>query len=244
MPPQVHDRWPAAVREIFAEMNGQLGRQDAAGVSAGCERVVAILRSLDAADANERTRRQIAYGYFDLTYYLEQLGRASDTEWGYEQARDRWAALLADFETLTQLAGCHNHLGLIALNRGDLAAAERAFRAALLAREAASRSQAHQAEQAENVVYWAGVLCNLGTLYRKWDNRTESARYYDQAIEALTRVLPPEGDSLDEEIRDLHMRTWQLIYGTPYWLRTARQFLANARGGKAILEQGPTAEPS
>src|SRR5262249_15373609 len=138
MPPQVHDRWPTAAREAFAVMNRQIERGDVVGVGAGCEQVLAILRAMDAAEADQRTRRQIAYGYFDLTYYFQQLGRAADAKWAYEQARDRWGALQADFETLTQLAGCHNPLGLIALNGGDLATAEGCFRAALIARESAS----------------------------------------------------------------------------------------------------------
>jgi hypothetical protein len=85
-------------------------------------------------------------------------------------------------------------------------------------------------------------LCNLGTVYRERGDRIESARHYELAIERLTKLLPADGESLDEEIRHLHMRMWQQIYGTPHWLRTARQFLANARSGKAILEQGPKPE--
>jgi tetratricopeptide (TPR) repeat protein len=243
MPPQVHDRWPAAVREAFTEMNRDLECGNTASVGTGCERVTTILRAMDTAEADQRTRRQIAYSYYDLTYYFQQLGRVADTRWGYEQARNRWAALPADFETLTQQAACHNHLGLLALNEDHLTTATECFRAALSARESASRAQAHQTEQAENVVSSAGALCNLGIVYRERGDRIESARHYDRAIETLAQLLPADGESLDEEIRDLHMRMWQQIYGTPHWLRTARQFLANARSGKAMLEQGPKAEP-
>jgi tetratricopeptide (TPR) repeat protein len=243
MPPQVHDRWPAAVRETFTEMNRLLECGDTASVGTACERVVTILRELDTAEADQRIRRQIAYSYYELTYYFEQLGRVSDVRWGYEQARNRWSALPGDFETLTQQAACHNHLGLLALNEDHFATATECFRAALSARESASCAETHPQDQAENVVYWAGVLCNLGTVYRERGDKIESARHYQRAIEALTKLLPTDREPLSEEIRDLHMRMWQQIYGTPHWLRTARQFLANARSGKAILEQGPKAEP-
>jgi tetratricopeptide (TPR) repeat protein len=192
---------------------------------------------MEVGDADSRARRQVAYAFFDLTYYLQRLDRKEDARWAYERSRDLWAAATGDFEALTQLAGCHNHLGLIALDAGDSPAAESAFRAATRARETADRINPQPAERAENLVYLAGVLCNLGTLYRQRGDRSEAIRSYDQAIASLTALLPPARGPLDAEVQDLHMDMWSQIYGVPHWVRVACQFLANAQAGKAAVEQ-------
>jgi tetratricopeptide (TPR) repeat protein len=248
MPPQVHDRWPPSVREEFAAMNQQLELGDSAGVFAGCERITAFLQETAVGSPDPRTRRQVAYAYFDLTYYFQRLGRTADAKWGYEQARNCWAAEPPDFEALAQVAGCYNHLGLIAHNSGDLPTAETAFNAAFAARQAAARAHPNHDqhntgqinlsdEQAENLVYLAGVICNLGALNRQTGDKTKAAQQYERAIEYLTALLPPERGALDEEILDLHMNMWWQIYGTPHWVRLARQFLDNAKGGLAAVDE-------
>jgi tetratricopeptide (TPR) repeat protein len=248
MPPQVHHRWAPSVREEFAAMNQQLELGDLAGVSARCERITAFLQQMAVGSPDPSTRRQVAYSYFDLTYYFQRLGRTADAKWGYEQARNCWAAESPDFEALAQLAGCHNHLGLIALDSGDLPTADTAFSAAIAARQAAGRAHPNHRdhnsgqisltdEQAENLVYLAGVICNLGTLHRQTGDKTKAAQQYERAIEYLTALLPPEREPLDEEILDLHMNMWRQIYGTPHWVRLARQFLDNAKGGLAAVTE-------
>ena len=104
MPPQVHDRWPAAVGEAFAEMNRLLESGDTANVGTECDRVVALLREMDKAEADQRMRRQIAYSYYDLTYYFQQLGRVSDARWGFEQDRTGDALLDALRDRLAEAA--------------------------------------------------------------------------------------------------------------------------------------------
>src|SRR5262249_18066368 len=150
-------------------------RGEKAAVAEWCDRVVGLLRDLEANAPDLPTRRQIAYSYFDLTCAYEQLGRLEDAKRAYEQSRDRWASIAAsfpeDFEALTQLAGCHNHLGLIAMAARRWADAEGDFRAALANRNAAHEAHPNNPEQPDNLVYFSGTLCNLGNLHRDRGDR-------------------------------------------------------------------------
>ncbi len=86
------------------------------------------------------------------------------------------------------------------------------------------------------MVFFAGVLCNLGTLYRQRGDRSEALRHYDQAIETLTAMLPKDEEPIDAEIREMHMNMWSQVYGAPHWVRTAQQFLANAQSGRTAVD--------
>lgn len=247
VPPQPSDRWPESVREAFAEMNRLMDQRDMTSVAGWCDRVIGILRDLEANALNPRTRRQIAYSYFDLTCAYDQLDRTEDARWAYEQARDRWASLVDsspdDFEALTQLAGCHNHLGLVAMAAREWANAESAFRAALANRNAAAEAHPNHPEQPDNLVYMSGVLCNMGHLFRERGDPDQAIRYYDDAIRSLRAIMPPPHDAQEQEICDQWRNMWTDIYGLPHWARVAEQFLANAQWGKTMATSQGYAGP-
>jgi tetratricopeptide (TPR) repeat protein len=245
LPPQPSERWPASVRDAFAEMSRLLEQGEWATVTEWCERVLGLLRDMETNAPDLRTQRQIAYSYFDLTSAYEQLGRLEDTRRSYEQSRDRWAAIAgslpADFEAQTQLAACHNHLGLLARGARRWADAEAAFQAALAIRQTASEAHPNHPEQPDNLVYLSGVLCNLGYLYLERGDRDQAIRYFDQAIRFLNAVLPPPHEPQEQAICDLWKDAWTRIYGLPHWARVAQQFLANAQNGKAKATEGDSA---
>lgn len=235
MPPQVHDRWPSVVRNAFAEMNRRLELGDEAGVVAGCGAVIGLLRDMETPQLDAKSRRQVAYAYFDLTSYFEQLGDDQKAKWAYEQSRDRWSALPPDFETLTQSAGCRNHLGLIALEAGDFPAAEAEFESAMEARREAGRLHPKDPDQGSNIVYFAGAACNLGGLHQQRGDRTAAAARYDQAIQMLEGMLAEAGDPADGDFQGMIGNMWGSIYGTPHWIPVAQRFLETARAGRDSL---------
>jgi tetratricopeptide (TPR) repeat protein len=234
------------VREAFAEMNRLTELGERAAVAEWCDRVVRLLRDLEATAPDLPTRRQIAYSYFDLTCAYEHLGRQEDAKRTYDQSRDRWALIVnaspADFEALTQLAGCHNHLGLIATAARRWEEAESAFGAALANRKAAHEAHPDNPEQPDNLVYFSGTLCNLGNLHRERGDPGQAVQFYDSAIRLLTELLPPPHEPQEQEMCDLWRDMWTNIYGLPHWARVAQQFLANAQHGKAMVTSGHSVE--
>lgn len=239
MPPLWQDRWPEPIGKHFAEMNQQLARGAVAEVEAGCRQVLAALQQLEAGQPDPTLRRRIAYALYDLTHYQQQLGRPDEARQTYQRSLAHWERLAgadpASFEFRAQSAACLNHLGLLAQGAGELDQAEALFRRALEVRQGLARTHPDHPDQPENAVYFCGALCNLGHLHRQKGERAAAADYYDRSIRTLERLLPAEGDALERELREHHMKTYAHLYGVPHWIRIAGHFLKNARDGKAAL---------
>jgi len=242
MPPQACELFPPTVGKLFCQMQGQLARGERDAVARGCEETLAALRGIEAEDPDPPARRKVARAYLDLALWHRDLERAADAQQTLGTALDRWAAVLRagpnDFYARTQLAACHNHLGLIAAAAKDWGEAEDEYLAALDARwEAFDRHPGHE-DECLNMVYLAGVNCNLGHLHADRGDDRLAAEYYEESIKMLSGILPPESEHKspeDAEVCDFFVRQWEWIYGTPHPTRVARQFLANARDGRDAL---------
>jgi tetratricopeptide (TPR) repeat protein len=142
------------------------------------------------------------------------------------------------------LGACHNLLGLIADGDGDLDAAEDAFFDALDAREQAhdrdcdAGCKVDGTERCDNLVYRAGVLCNLGHLYRAMGERGEARKCYAESIRELKSLIPKHRKKQDQEVCDFFAERWEFIHGMPHYGKMARQFLENALWGRAELKAG------
>ena len=190
MPPQACDLWPGPVGRAFAEMDGCQKRGDLAGVVRGCDQVLAILQGHEAEFPDRPTAKKVARAYFDVSLYCRKVDRLADARRALERSRRYWEVLLAgepnDFYGRSLLAACHNHLGLIADAAGEGECAESEYLAALAARiEVYERHPGHEDEY-DNLVYLAGVRCNLGNLYRRWGEGELADQYYDDAIFILS----------------------------------------------------------
>jgi tetratricopeptide (TPR) repeat protein len=246
MPPQQYDLWPDEVRTRFCELNERVRQGDTAGVARGCRQVEAVLKRLEASTPARPLRLQIARSYFDLSFYYKDLDRLPAARRALERARDRWQAAVktkpGDFYARTQLGACHNLLGLMAADAGDDDAAEEHYFAALHAREEAHNrdvdagSKIDPTDRCDNLTYRAGVICNLGHLYRTQGDRRAAARCYAEAIRELKGLMHRHRKKVDREVCEFFAQQWEMVHGQPHYTRVARQFLDNATWGRAELK--------
>jgi tetratricopeptide (TPR) repeat protein len=244
----VYDLWPDEIRTLFGSLNDCARAVDNTGLARGCRRVAAALRRIEAAGPAARALRlQVARSYYDLSFYYRDLDRLADARRALECARDRWQAAVktsrGDFYARTQLGACHNHLGLLAADAGETDTAEEHYFAALNAREKAHNldfdagGKADATDCCDNLTYRAGIICNLGHLYRSRGDTRLAARCYVEAIRELKGLIPRHRKKEDREVCEFFARQWELVHGQPHFSRVAVQFLDNAKWGRAELKK-------
>ena len=231
-------------------MQRRWARGDRPGVARACERTAALLREIETGSPDRPTRRQAARAYFDIGVWYRDLGDAAAARRALEESKARCVELVAagpdDYFARAQLAACHNHLGLIAAAAGDRPAAEDDYRAAVDARlDALNLFPGHE-DEVLNVAYLGGVCCNLGNLYADWGEPKLAVEWYDDGIFYLAAVVPPDRGREAHEDADasgFFMSLWEQNSGVSHPVRVARQFLANARAGRAAAAGDAQAEP-
>jgi tetratricopeptide (TPR) repeat protein len=219
-------------------------RKDKTGLARGCRRFEAAIKRLEASAKSRPARLQVAGSYYHLSFFYQDLGQLPAARRALERARDRWLAVLktkpGDFHVRTQVAACHNLLGLLSQQAGAFDQAEDHFFAALAARDEAHNrdvdagGQVDPRDRGANLTYRAGVLCNLGHLYReRGDAPPATAWFYTRAINALKELVPKKPrKKQDREVSELFARQWELIHGQPHYERLATQFLEHAEWGR------------
>ena len=126
----------------------------------------------------------------------------------------------------------------MAVEKGQKGLAEKHYLAALVAREEAhdrdlgAKLHADSTEQCDNLTYRAGVLCNLGHLYRIKGEIQKATLHYVKAIRELRSLIPKHKKKLERELCDSFARHWEMLHGLPHYTRVATQFLENAVWGK------------
>ena len=250
MPPLIWNLWPEGIRELLDDVAGRVrvGELDAA--AGGCRKVDTRLRKIEAADKLPRaTRLQIAWSYTDLSFFWKDVGDLRKAKQALEEALARWAAAVRtsprDFYARTQLAACHNLLGLMAADCKDTARAEAHYLDAF-----AQRTEAHNRDvegggkvshedRCANLTYRAGILCNLCHLCRSLGDLRRAGRHYREAIRELRPLTPPRQTAREREIFEFEADQWERMHGQPHYSRTAVRFLANAKWGRDELRKPP-----
>ncbi|MCC7423025.1 MAG: anti-sigma factor antagonist [Planctomycetaceae bacterium] len=222
------------LQQFDAEVTGYLRHRQTDLAEAACRRQAQTLADWLERARTPDVRNLVAAGTFDLASFFRTLRKKEDAERLYGQAETIWRALAeADPDNgqyASWVAGCRNHLGLLAQDFELLPQAAELFRQALAMRELLCE---RFPDDESNTVYLGGALCNLGNVAGQQHDDEAALAWYHRSIDVLDRSIP----GCDCGCRDLFLNLRVSQGGSAPPALIAEQYLRNALGGRAWILQ-------